>query len=144
MADKPGFNVASGFQGGVTVGISADSWQEFVGLCQQVWGDQGLLVAQGLYNNLRSYAGTVEAGAVAALESQMGGQVQQVRLPDGYQQQVPQGYASQPPPVQPQVIDNGPPPGQTCDPTDPTKTKWVKAGVSKKTGKPYPGFWARP
>lgn len=154
MADKPGFNVASGFNGGVTVGINADSWDEFVTLCRQVWGEEGDAVAYGLYQNLRNQAAMpTETQAVGMLQAQLGavpppdaqvGMYQQPPAQPAYQQQPPayqqpqyqQGYAQNDP--------NGPPPGQAHDPSDPTKTKWVKAGVSSKTGRPYPGFWAKP
>lgn len=148
MAEKPGYNVASGFNGGVTVGINADTWEQFVYLCEQVWPGRGEAVAHGLYNNLKAQAGlatTSEVQAVDVLQSQLGAQPLPQPLPaylqgqPAYQQQPP--VYQQAPPVQAQ---NGPPPGQTCDPSDPTKTKWVPPGHSNKTGRDYPGFWAKP
>lgn len=148
MAEKPGYNVASGFNGGVTVGINADNWEQFVYLCEQAYPGNGELVARGLYGNLLSQSGltqvNTEARAVDVLQSQLGAVAvppapQYAQSPQQYQQQPP--VYQQAPPVQAQ---NGPPPGQTCDPSDPTKTKWVPPGHSNKTGRDYPGFWAKP
>lgn len=61
----------------------------------------------------------------------------------GYPQQQVQQYQQQY--AQPEAPRaDGPPPGQFCDPKDPSKTKWVPGGTSKKTNKPYAGFWAAP
>lgn len=145
MADKPGFTAVTGFQGGVSVGITADTFAEFVAYCEQVWPGEGSTVARGLYQILKGNAVVVaptEGQAVQMLQQQMGAvPVQQATQ---VQQAYGQQYAQQPPPYQQQFNSNGPPPGQTCDPNDPTKTKWVPPGVSSKTGKAYKGFWAKP
>lgn len=126
MSDKPGLNVATGFQGGVTVGISADTWEEFVNLSRDVWGENGQEVAEGLYAQLQAAALGGHTALAGAVQQQLGG----VAAPPAQQ------YTAPP-------TAGGPPPGQTHDPRDPSKTKWIPAGISK-AGKPYQGFWAAP
>lgn len=154
MAEKPGYDVATGFQGGVTVGIHADTWEQFVNFCESAWPGEGLDVARGLYAILKNNALVIaptEAQAQQMLQSQLGAvpippeqppvyqppYPQQPPAPPVYPQVPPQGYVQQPDP-------NGPPPGQTHDPNDPTKTKWVPPGFSQKTQRNYKGFWAKP
>lgn len=131
-SDKPALSVATGFNGGVSVGIHADSWAEFVELCRDVYGSEaGPDTAEGLYAYLaaQAKAGTaaLEQSAVALIQGTLGGQPVSPLAP----------FNSAP-------AAGGPPPGQTCDPRDPTKTKWVPGGFSQKTQKEYKGFWAKP
>lgn len=123
------FAVATGFQGGVTVGFYADTFGELQGKFQEAFGVDGTDILDGLLAKMQaeSILGS------RTLEQVVSGALDATTV-------TPTTTAS----VHPAGDPNGPPPGQTCDPKDPSKTKWVPAGVSQKTKKPYPGFWATP
>lgn len=149
MADKPGFSVATGFQGGVTVGIAADTWSEFVQLCADAFGEGGPEIASGLYAALQAQSLVGHETLLQVTARQFGGGAVQPAV----QQQVPPAADPWGNPPVPAFAPNtappqtappqGPPPGQFCDPRDPEKTKYVAAGVSK-AGKPYGAFWTYP
>jgi hypothetical protein len=133
MSDKPVINIATGFSGGVSVGVAVDTYAELTAVFIDLFGEAGPDVVDGLLANLQaqSLAGTaaLEQATKQSVEGTLG-----VPAP---------GNFGAPPVFQP-ASAGGPPPGQTHDPADPAKTKWVPAGVSKKTNKPYAGFWSAP
>lgn len=62
MSDEAKVFAITGFGGGVSVGIKADSYDEFVGLAKQVYGDtKGEQFALEIFNNLSQYAPTAQA-----------------------------------------------------------------------------------
>lgn len=72
MSDEGKIFAITGFGGGVSVGIKADSYTEFLNLAKDVYGDSvGELFAVGVFEHLRRFA--PEATAVASVEQSVGG-----------------------------------------------------------------------
>jgi hypothetical protein len=124
-------NVSTGFAGGISVSFRADSISELRALASEAYGlEAGDEFVDGLLKSALSQLPI--AGAVANLN-------------DGGVSTSPSPFVNTTtaPRTVPQPLQDTPP-GVAHDPKDPTKTKWVPAGVSKNTGKPYQGFWAKP
>lgn len=133
-------SIATGFNGGVTVGISADSYGEALVLSRDLFGEDGEDVLEGLLNHLKAQSILGSKAVENATVVSLGGTVEPAQ-----QQQARPAAAAGTATQQSAPAAGGPPPGQNHDPQDPTKTKWVPAGTSKKPPyKSYPGFWAKP
>lgn len=92
----------NGFNGGVSVGIRADNYAEFVAIAQEVYGDQaGLAFAQSVFQTLLDQV--PEAKAVANLNNG-GVAVQSVQPQAAPNNVVPMPQAQ----AQPQAVPNPP------------------------------------
>lgn len=141
MSDEPAIKIATGFSGGVSLVINADSHDELVQHYQAV-----------INGPFRGFASEIEArvlgSAVQNVEAQLGGQpVQPAYTPApaptlaAIDPQYTQQYAA---PLVQQTQAAPPPAVGIPYPGDCAHgpRRLVAAGVSKNTNRPYPAFWA--
>lgn len=131
-SNQPAFAAVTGFGGGVSVGIYADTYEDLKDRFRDVFGPgDGTDVLDGLMAKLQVESNRALAELAQGTAASLGGQAPAAAAPAA----APASSAPNP---------NGPPPGQFHDPKDPTKTKWVPPGFSKKTQRNYDGFWTKP
>ena len=133
-------NVSSGFGGGMSVSLRADSPDELLALAKSIYGE-----AAGQEFVSSVFASLLSDKPVAAAINNLNravGPVQTVPQPAAQQP-----FVQQPPTAAPPVQFAG----QQAQPAGPPGTeqpvcahgpkKWVPPGFSQKTQKPYNGFW---
>jgi hypothetical protein len=137
-------NVSSGFNGGLSVSLRADSPEELAALAKSIYGEAaGTEFVQSVFASLLS--DKPMASAINNLNRAVG-PVQTVPQPQ------PQAAQLQQPYVQPQAAPPVQFAGQQAQPAGPPGSeqpvcahgpkKWVPPGFSQKTQKSYQGFWA--
>jgi len=155
VSDEPAIKIATGFSGGVSLVINADSHDELVQHYQAV-----------INGPFRGFASEIEArvlgSAVQNVEAQLGGQLVHTPAPaapnpGAVDPQYAQQYAAPTASPYPRPITDAqfapavhqiqaaPPPAVGIPyPGDCAHgpQRLVPAGVSKKTNRPYPAFWA--